>query len=427
MKSKPQNAGPALARYRSKRHFDRTPEPSGSETTKKDRASRAPPHFVVQKHAAKRLHYDFRMEHEGVLLSWAVPKGPSHDPKVKRLAVETEPHPMGYGSFEGTIPKGEYGAGSVIVWDHGTYASKGDFSAGYTKGHLSFELHGQKLHGAWHLVRTNRPKDAWLLFKATDDFSKPDDTTVDDAPASVLTGRTVESVERERATRSTTNVRKTRRNVETKTAATGARRRAEQGESRPARLVDESSLGSERTSKHLGSAHASRSRNGPHAAIDLAKLDGAASGAEHSEYLPQLATLVEHPPEGPEWCHEIKFDGYRLLARIAENGVELWTRNGKNWTNKLDTIARALAAGPRKSAWLDGELVALDASGRSNFQLLQNTLGGEEHTALVYYVFDVLYLDGYDLRRVTLANRKRVLETYLLGFENQDVIPPERI
>jgi bifunctional non-homologous end joining protein LigD len=307
---------PNLAKYREKRNFSRTAEPRG--TVKKTRARAAPSpaealSFVVQKHAARRLHYDFRLELDGVLLSWAVPKGPSLVPGEKRLAVETEPHPLEYGTFEGTIAEGEYGAGHVELWDRGTWQPEGDPRRDYERGRLSFTLQGDKLRGGFHLVRTaGGAKDGkqWLLFKGRDAFARSEDERLTDVE-------------------------------------------------------------------------------------------------------PELATLVSAAPTGDDWVHELKFDGYRLLARVEGGSVKLLTRGGHDWTAKMPTIARAFAKLELDRALLDGEVVALDPRGVSDFQALQNSLNAGREAGLVYYAFDLLHLNGEDLRRRPLTERKAALARML--------------
>jgi bifunctional non-homologous end joining protein LigD len=332
-----------LAAYRAKRSFDRTPEPAPKRARSKTGHS-----FVVQKHAARRLHYDFRLELDGVLLSWAVPKGPSTDPKEHRLAVRTEDHPLEYASFEGIIPKGEYGGGTVLLWDRGTWEPLEDARAGLKKGRLSFALHGEKLRGRWTLVRT-RPRDdkeAWLLIKRSGD----EDQRWNEE--SVASGRTMEEI------------------------ATA-----------PDRVW--------------------HSKKG---APDPAEVPGAKKKPLPSSVEPQLATLVEEPPEGDAWIHELKYDGYRILARVERGEARLFTRNQLDWTERVPSIARALAALPLQSAWIDGELVVLDASGRSDFGALQRALRPKAEHAVRYVAFDLLYLDGYDLRSAALEDRKALLE-----------------
>ena len=313
-----------LVEYDRKRDFDRTPEPRGA--TGRGKAARAGLAFVVQEHRARRLHYDFRLELDGALKSWAVPKGPSLDTGVRRMAVETEDHPLDYADFEGVIPAGEYGGGTVLIWDRGSWEPIGDPHAALRKGHLEFRLAGKKLRGRWHLVRmepraADRGKKNWLLIKASN---------------------------------------------------TELRERAKGRAAVPAL---------------------------PREALP-AKLE------------PQLATLVDAAPDGPEWLHEIKFDGYRLLTRIQHGAVRLLTRAGNDWTARMPALAASLAGLPVDTALLDGEVVALDEHGRSRFQLLQRALQGGG-ASLHFYAFDLLHVDGFDLRAAPLTSRKEALRKLL--------------
>ncbi|HET9956405.1 MAG TPA: DNA ligase D [Polyangiaceae bacterium] len=399
----------ALKKYQEMRDFSRTAEPRGPADEKggaKLRKTQTALTYVIQKHAARRLHYDFRLELDGVLLSWAVPKGPSFDPRVKRLAVETEPHPIEYAQFEGGIPKGEYGGGTVMVWDRGSWTPEGDARAGYKKGHLRFTLEGEKLHGAWHLVRTARPnsKDKnWLLFKSTDDrHGEERDSTPDvvlSAPNSVLSGRSLEQIAKD----------------------------VESGRtSAPEQPVQQTGLDSSGDSKESNRKprRAKRSASVENlAASEQLVLAGARKEKLPSFVEPQLATLVSDPPDGEEWVHELKFDGYRVLARIDNGDVRLLTRRGLDWTERMPTFARAVRdLAERRSirtAIFDGEFVALNARGISDFQELQNSLGTEAES-LVYYVFDLLHLNGVDLRSVVLTQRKLLLRELLA----QEIVPP---
>ncbi len=359
---------PTLAKYHQMRDFERTAEPRGGTARSKRLAPAAELSFVVQKHAARNLHYDFRLELDGVLLSWAVPKGPSLDPSVKRLAMEVEPHPLDYGSFEGTIPKGEYGGGTVMVWDRGSWTPEGDPRKALAKGHLSFSLQGQKLKGAWHLVRTKRLADdehgnkqgkGWLLFKSRDDQARDDDNLLEDRPDSALTGRNLEQI------------------AEPPGAKTSKKK------ARPA-----------------------------------AKGRSTAATKLPRELAPELATLVDEAPVGDDWVHEIKLDGYRVLARVDHDAVTLLTRSGKDWTERMPTLQAALQR-LDVVALFDGELVALDAQGVSHFQTLQNTLNAQDDAALVYYAFDLLHEDGEDLRQKPLVERKSRLRALLDRHEKQ--------
>jgi bifunctional non-homologous end joining protein LigD len=360
----------SLQRYYAKRHFARTPEPRGTVTAAEGRS------FVVQKHGARRLHYDFRLEWDGTLKSWAVPKGPSLDPADKRLAVRVEDHPLDYGGFEGVIPEGEYGAGPVIVWDRGTWKPEGDPAEADAKGRLNFALEGEKLQGAWSLVRLSgggRYGDRhdgrdggnnWLLIKRTDREAKRGngDLLVTRKPRSVATGRSLEEVRAGKGGIHTWH------------------------SNRPA-----------------------RSGGGPKPARRKAERDAAMPGF----VLPQLATRVDKPPAGRDWLHEVKFDGYRVQVRLDGDEVRFLTRTGLDWTDRFASLAPELMRIDAPSAILDGEVVALDADGVSDFSLLQEALSEGDRSALFLYLFDLLYRDGEDLRRRPLEARKAALAELL--------------
>ena len=383
-----------LGEYRRKRDFKKTPEPGPTRTA--GRASKRPM-FVIQKHAARRLHYDLRLELDGVLKSWAVPKGPSLDTSDKRLAVEVEDHPIEYAKFEGRIPEGEYGGGEVIIWDRGTWKPLGDPHAGLKKGHLDFELTGKKLHGAWMLVRMGRDrrgsdKPQWLFVKKRDEFARSasEGEIVEEQPRSVKTGRLVEELKTGRQA-VWTSQRQSEKSPPAK-PATGKTARA-----------------------NGASPRSSRRRLKKNAlTVDPAAVSGAKRVPLPQTVAPQLATLVEVPPSGNQWVHEIKFDGYRILAHLKRRRAALWTRGEQNWTARYPAIAKGLAAMAVKSALFDGEIVALLPSGVSSFQALQNAMrSAESQPQLVYYVFDLLYLDGYDLRGAALQDRKKLLADLL--------------
>lgn len=354
-----------LAEYNRKRHFSATPEPSGRVERGRGNS------FVIQKHHASHLHYDFRLEVSGVLKSWAVPKGPSLDPKVKRLAMQVEDHPLSYAGFEGTIPEGQYGAGNVIVWDRGTWDCEGDPQKQLAAGRLRFKLSGEKLHGTWNLVREQRTsfqKPRWLLIKSRDETAQPEskyDVTAE-RPESVLSGATLEDVHEKK----TSPKRRTLRRAAPRQRARGA-------------------------------------------------------GAFPQFVAPELATLVEKPPQEEHYLHEIKFDGYRALAHIdkraSSSGVAIYTRNANDWTHKFRPIAEALSNFAVDSAYLDGEIVVLGDKGQSDFQALQNSLDQSVDAPLYYFVFDLLMRDGEDLRQRPLDERKALLKELL------DANPHERI
>jgi bifunctional non-homologous end joining protein LigD len=356
-----------LSVYRKKRNFNITSEPQGGRS-KGETLS-----FVIQKHAASRLHYDFRLELDGTLKSWAVPKGPSLDPKEKRMAVHVEDHPLDYGGFEGVIPPKQYGAGTVIVWDRGEWVPIGDPHATYKAGKLKFELRGEKLQGRWTLVRMrgrgDERQEPWLLIKEHDEYERPsaEYSVVDERPESVLSGVSIDEA-----------------GAQTK----GAARKAVKKKAAPEEAQ-------------------------PPAGARKAKLP--------LTFAPQLATLVEGvPPEG-EWLYEVKYDGYRLLTRIEGGKATLFTRNGHDWTAKMKTLAKAIEAMKLEDGWLDGEIVVQGPRGVPDFQLLQNAFESARTNEILYFVFDLPYYAGYDLREVPLRTRREVLQRVM------QVDPQERV
>lgn len=357
-----------LRDYRRKRDFSRTREPAGDEPGPSGQRAI----FVVQLHHASRRHFDFRLQVGDVLKSWAVPKGPSYDPAVKRLAVEVEDHPVSYAGFEGDIEHG-YGKGHVDQFDIGTWSTEGDAEAQLQKGHLRFELFGKRLKGGWHLVRSGRKErqPAWFLIKAKDAYAG--DVEADDLLDAKM-------------------VRSTRAAAKTPATRAAAKRSTARKKPVPkARKVPRQRL-----------------------AKAAAALPGARPAAASSEFFkPELARLREFPPDGGQWLHEVKWDGYRILAAIAEGEVHLWSRNALPWNDRLPDIVQSLESLGLQSARLDGELIALDAQGRSDFNGLQQTLSGEAQLPLVYMLFDLPYLEGSDLSRVPLLERKELLRKLL--------------
>ncbi|GAB3017750.1 DNA ligase D [Bowmanella dokdonensis] len=345
-----------LRTYREKRDFSLTPEPDhrpGGRTSE--------PIFLVQKHDARRLHYDFRLEWQGILLSWAVTKGPSNDPSQKRLAVRTEDHPLSYQDFEGSIPKGQYGGGTVMLWDKGLWHPQGDTEQGLRDGNLSFTLDGQRMQGGYSLVRMKDKggkRQNWLLIKSHDEFasSEPDGLTRR-FTTSVTSGRDLAEI------------------------ASGKDQR----------------------------------RQGADLAGDIKARAPKASG--RPDFVkPQLATLVRQPPEGKGWLHESKFDGYRCLAAIGGGGVRLYTRSGLDWSDRFGRLQADLNALDCGSALLDGEVVAAHNEGQSDFSALQQAL--KQNKPLRFYAFDLLKLDGEDLRKKPLLERKKRLKA-LLAKQNE--------
>jgi bifunctional non-homologous end joining protein LigD len=388
--------------YRQKRDFTTTKEPKGRKGKKGGDS------FVIQKHDATRLHYDFRLEMDGVLKSWAVTRGPSLVPTEKRLAVHVEDHPLDYGDFEGTIPKGEYGGGTVIVWDRGTWKPLGDAQKAYAKGHMEFELEGEKLHGRWHLVRMHgRPgekRENWLLIKGDDEFAvaENEDTILDDRPESVKTGREIDEVAGEAPGWSSKTGRI--RNPAAKKTATKTQARKSPARKSPTRKT--------------AAAEEEAPKAEPVEVPDPSGVKGARK-AKLPEFLPpMLATLAASPPPGERWLHEIKFDGYRLQARIEAGRVKLLTRSGLDWTKKFGkTVPGALRDLPVGTSLIDGELVVETGSGASDFSALQADLSDGRDDRFVFYVFDLLHLDGYDLTRLALEERKALLAKIVPGGE----------
>ena len=366
-----------LDEYRRKRDFTITAEPDETPLRKPRKGGALS--FVIQKHAARRLHYDFRLELDGALKSWAVPKGPSLDPRDKRLAVHVEDHPLSYGSFEGSIPAGQYGAGDVIVWDLGVWQPHGDPRASYKSGKLKFSLQGEKLSGDWTLVRTHLPgsgdKEQWLLIKDRDAVARSSDeySIVDERPESVLS---------------------------------------------------EAAIPAKKAAKPVAKlAAAAKSKAPPKkSSVPLPDL-----------LKPALATLVDRPPGG-DWRYEIKFDGYRILARKQGKDVRLYTRNGNDWTDRLPRQAKALAALGAGDSWLDGEVVVLGDNGLPDFQALQNAFDRNTPKDIIYYLFDAPFLDGQDRREQPLEERRAALKAVMdnnrsaaLRFSEDFVAPPDAI
>ncbi|HSV45788.1 MAG TPA: DNA ligase D, partial [Ramlibacter sp.] len=345
-----------LQTYRAKRDFDRTPEPAEGGVANDQARS-----FVVQKHWASRLHYDFRLELDGTMKSWAVPKGPSFDPADKRMAVHVEDHPISYNRFEGSIPPGQYGAGKVIIWDKGTWTPLEDPDRGLRDGKLKFALDGHKLHGHWTLVRMKsregERQEAWLLIKEHDAHARPATqfSVVDEMPGSVM------------------------------------------------RLADRPEPGRAPAATRSAPARPPASSDGPPA--------GARAAALPDQLRPELATLLDAPPaDGSGWIFEIKFDGYRMLARAEGGKVRLFTRNGNDWTGKLAHLQRALEGMELPDGWYDGEIIMPGERVPADFQALQGAFDSPRTARIVYYLFDIPYCAGYDLRQVPLQARREVLQ-----------------
>ena len=372
-----------LERYRSMRHFDVTAEPSGA-APKAKRAAEYP--FCIQKHAATRLHYDFRLGWNGVLKSWACAKGPSYVVKDRRLAVEVEDHPMEYGGFEGIIPAGQYGGGTVMLWDQGTWAPQPgheDVDAGLRSGQLKFTMQGTKMHGKWALIRmAMRPKEtkpSWLLIKEHDNFERPAEApaVTDAEPNSVVTDRSLEQI--------AANQDHVWNSKETNT-------------------------GPQAWYRNKGKQEAPAAS----ASVDFGdQLDSLPTEHQPTFLKPQLAQETEAPPEGPTWIHELKLDGYRMQARKEGTKVQMLTRSGLDWTERVKSVAAEVARLPVESVTLDGEVVVLAENGTTNFADLQASFQEGARNPLTYFCFDLLHLAGRNPRDLGLTDRKALLATLL--------------
>jgi bifunctional non-homologous end joining protein LigD len=391
-----------LAKYRAKRDFKLTPEPSGDSKKGGGQSKHPKLAFVIQKHAASRLHYDFRLEWDGVLKSWAVAKGPSYFPGDKRLAIQVEDHPLEYGGFEGIIPKGQYGGGTVMLWDRGTWEPVGDAAEGLRNGNLKFVIHGEKLHGHWVLVRmagtsAGQSKPSWLLIKEHDgDERGADDVSIiDEAPNSVLSRRDINAI------------------AKAKDAVWNSRDGPSDNRTPSMRAKSHPAI------KQPAPPQASSLPNLP---SRLAHLPKEALPAFIS---PQLASMAKSPPNTTDWVHELKLDGYRIQARVqagAHKPVQLLTRTALDWTHRLRTVAEAVSTLPLRRALFDGEVVVLANDGTTSFADLQAAFQQGAHFSLTYFIFDLLHLDGRNLRNLPLLERKEILTEILSEMPRQGSI-----
>ena len=408
-KRKPAKRKAPLARYQAMRDFTVTAEPSGRQKVAPSKRLR----FVIQKHAATRLHYDFRLEWDGTFHSWAVTRGPSRDPAEKRLAVEVEDHPLDYGDFEGTIPKGQYGGGTVMLWDRGTWAPEGDIGRMFAKGDLKFTLEGEKLHGGWVLVRMRGDKFArggpsrnnaskrnnWLLIKHQDRYAKAGDgENILKQDRSVASGRVMKAIAAGSGKRPKPFMRAAPFKADAVWVSGGSR-------SERAGPVD---LREPRTPRAKASGRESKA----------AKSEEPVAKAKKAKTIPgfvapQLCRLVAQPPSGTDWVHEVKFDGYRMQLRVADGKAVLRTRKGTDWTDKFAAIAKVARKLP--DCLIDGEVCALDHHGAPDFAALQAALSDGKSAALIFFAFDLLFAEGGDLRPLPLSERKTRLENLLKG------------
>lgn len=370
-----------LKAYKAKRNFSITSEPAEGGTPGVEALT-----FVIQKHWASRLHYDFRLELDGTMKSWAVPKGPSYDTHDKRMAVQVEDHPISYSDFEGTIPAKQYGAGKVIIWDKGTWEPLEDPHKGFAKGSIKFEMHGHKMRGRWTLVRMKgrgEKQEPWLLIKEKDEYARSSEefSLVDEMPDSVKSLPMPERVQR-----------KVDALREEEAPAPKKRTAAKKAAARPA------------------------------ATSRAAKRPAADKVALPEKFSPELATLVDAPPPDPEnWVFEVKFDGYRMLARIEDGEARLITRNANDWTDKLLPLKAELERLKLPDGWYDGEIVVHDDSGKPDFGKLQLAFDGKHAERIEFYLFDVPYFDGHDLRELPLVERRGLLEQLLAKKKSDKV------
>ena len=388
-----------LSTYRKKRDFEKTPEPSGKTAVTPSKQRR----FVIQKHDASRLHYDLRLEFDGVFKSWAVTKGPSLDPHDKRLAVEVEDHPLDYGDFEGTIPEGQYGGGTVMLWDRGTWESE-DPERGFKKGDLKFTLHGDKLHGSWVLVRMRNDRSGgkrtnWLLIKHRDEFVREGaKNDILDEDKSVASGRAMEQIAEGKGRAPKPFM--LAKGAKTKADAVWQSNRAEEAKGQTVKPAPR---------KALKGGKIVKTRAAKKKALTASN---AKKVAEMPDFVPpQLCTSVERPPAGEGWCHEIKFDGYRVQLGVEDGKATLKTRKGLDWTDKFASIAKE--AGSLPDVMIDGEIVALDHDGAPNFSSLQAALSDGKTEELIFFAFDLLFAEDLDFRRLPLGERKARLKQLL--------------
>jgi bifunctional non-homologous end joining protein LigD len=390
-----------LSTYRKKRDFEITDEPSGDVKVAPAKHRR----FVVQKHDASRLHYDFRLEFDGVFKSWAVTKGPSLDPHDKRLAVEVEDHPLDYGDFEGTIPEGQYGGGTVMLWDRGYWQAE-DPEAGFKKGDLKFTLHGEKLHGSWVLVRmrhdrTGGKRTNWLLIKHRDEYAREGEANdILEEDTSVASGRSMQQIAagKGRAPKPFMLAKSGRAKAEADAIWQSDRREATE-----TRVKTKAASPKARAAAKASKAKAAKPKK---------------VSAMPDFVVPELCISVDRPPGGKGWCHEIKFDGYRVQLRVEDGEATLKTRKGLDWTDKFKSIAKEGSGLP--DVLIDGEIVALDHNGAPDFSTLQAALSDGKSENLLFFAFDLLFADGEDLRALPLVERKARLKKLLEARKGKD-------
>jgi len=412
----------ALKAYKAKRNFQVTSEPAEGGDPGLDALT-----FVIQKHWATRLHYDFRLELDGTMKSWAVPKGPSYDTRDKRMAVHVEDHPISYADFEGTIPAKQYGAGKVIIWDKGTWEPLEDPHQGFAKGSIKFVMHGHKMRGRWTLVRMKgkgEKQEPWLLIKEKDEYARSSEefSLIDEMPDSVKSlpmperaERKVEALREEEAAPAPKQ-----RAAAKKAAATPKAAATATAAARPKAAAAPKATATPKA--------AAKAKAGAKSAAKSTAKSKAAAGsvagtvALPEKFSPELATLVDAPPPDPEnWIFEVKFDGYRMLARIENGEARLITRNANDWTDKLMPLKAELERMGLPDGWYDGEIVVHDESGKPDFGRLQLAFDGKQADAIAFFLFDVPYFDGHDLRDAPLVERRALLEKLLEKASSEKV------
>ena len=428
----------ALEEYTRKRRFSETPEPPPKVEKRKGHR------FVVQRHRATRLHYDFRLEMEGVLKSWAVPKGPSLDPKDKRLSMQVEDHPVSYFDFEGIIPEGNYGAGTVMVWDVGTWeplspeavngkylpGTEAEAAAMIKKGDLKFRLHGKRLNGDFALIhmKARRPGSKgteWLMIKKHDEHVV-EGFEIEAHDTSVLSGKTMAQIAGAEDSAEWQSSKKASRGKVKAAWLADSLAKLDKKKRKTLTTEDTGEHGGNSTEDKQPSARTKKNSSAPSASSAVKSLKGATKRSMPTAIQPMLASITEEPFDDPNWLFEIKWDGYRAIAFIENGSARLVSRNQNDLTPRYPELGQLPKAFKARNAILDGEVVVLDDQGRPSFSLMQQRTGLRGHgrqTAprhdlpILYYVFDLIYLDGYDLRRVALDDRKRVLREILTPNE----------
>lgn len=407
-----------LQRYNTKRDFAKTPEPKGGRSTGTGQR------YIIQKHDATRLHYDLRLQVGDVLASWAVPKGPSLKLGDKRLAVHVEDHPLDYATFEGVIPQGQYGGGTVMLWDRGTWTcDEGEPEKGISRGKLSFTLHGERVKGSWALVRMHGrrggaddggSKDNWLLLKHDDAHASATRDLTGEFTTSIKTGRTMDEIAAAEGAQTPT-ARRTKaksRRVESVIGAPTSTKRAKTTGT-PTKKAASTRMPRKKSASANDGDDDAAAKGAASGSIEHEAIPGAKKARMPRDVPPQLCTLADATPTGADWLHEIKFDGYRLVAHKNGDSVRLITRAGHDWTHRFSPIAKAIGELDVSTAIIDGEACVLDSHGHTDFQALQGAIKAQRFAGLVFFAFDLIYCEGVDLRGATLVDRKDVLRTLI--------------